>query len=245
MGIRCHCPNGHKLNVKTEQAGKIGICPKCGVRFQIPLESTRISRSQRQEASDLAENATRPAGQDAPLEMSPPNETLSAAPAAKPDAWYIQGGDGREYGPVTLGVIRNWIAEHRVAASTLVWKEGSSEKKEARNVFPEFATAPPPIPTSAPSGPVVDEMDALRRAAQHTQESSLQKKTRLNKKRNTRRDLYIVIGLTVVIMILLGILIMLLLGGGDETKNTSSPKTKATVTLVLVGSQTTPLVTFN
>ena len=31
MGIRCYCPQGHKLNVKAEQAGKIGICPKCKV----------------------------------------------------------------------------------------------------------------------------------------------------------------------------------------------------------------------
>ena len=37
MGIRCCCPNGHKLNVKAEQAGKIGVCPLCGLRFQIPF----------------------------------------------------------------------------------------------------------------------------------------------------------------------------------------------------------------
>lgn len=39
MGIRFYCPNGHKLNVKTFQAGRRGICPKCDVRFRIPLES--------------------------------------------------------------------------------------------------------------------------------------------------------------------------------------------------------------
>lgn len=37
MGIRCYCPRGHKLNVKTEQAGKMGICPVCNLRFQIPF----------------------------------------------------------------------------------------------------------------------------------------------------------------------------------------------------------------
>jgi len=41
MGIRCWCPNGHKLNIKAFQAGKRGICPYCGARFTIPLESTR------------------------------------------------------------------------------------------------------------------------------------------------------------------------------------------------------------
>jgi hypothetical protein len=40
MGIRFHCPNGHKLNVKTFLAGKRGICPHCGAKFEIPAEST-------------------------------------------------------------------------------------------------------------------------------------------------------------------------------------------------------------
>lgn len=41
MGIRFFCPRGHKLNVKAELAGKIGICPKCGEKMMIPLVSTR------------------------------------------------------------------------------------------------------------------------------------------------------------------------------------------------------------
>ncbi len=41
MGIRFYCPNGHKLNVKSELAGKVGICPKCQARMTIPTESVR------------------------------------------------------------------------------------------------------------------------------------------------------------------------------------------------------------
>src|ERR1700709_726477 len=36
MGIRVYCPNGHKLNVKAFLAGKKGICPHCGSKFEIP-----------------------------------------------------------------------------------------------------------------------------------------------------------------------------------------------------------------
>jgi len=36
MGIRFSCPNGHKLNVKTSQAGKRALCPACGVKVLIP-----------------------------------------------------------------------------------------------------------------------------------------------------------------------------------------------------------------
>lgn len=36
MGIRCSCPNGHKLHLKSFLAGKKGICPECDARFRIP-----------------------------------------------------------------------------------------------------------------------------------------------------------------------------------------------------------------
>src|SRR5437868_569833 len=39
MGIKFYCPNGHKVNVKSFLAGKKGLCPKCGVRVDIPMES--------------------------------------------------------------------------------------------------------------------------------------------------------------------------------------------------------------
>ncbi len=42
MSIEFVCPNGHKLKVKDESAGKIGLCPACKVRVQVP----------RKEASD-------------------------------------------------------------------------------------------------------------------------------------------------------------------------------------------------
>lgn len=51
MGIRFFCPNGHKLNVKAFQAGRRGICPFCGAKFQIPTEST-LQPGQRSEVVD-------------------------------------------------------------------------------------------------------------------------------------------------------------------------------------------------
>jgi hypothetical protein len=47
MGIRFFCPNGHKLNVKSFQAGRRGVCPHCGVGLDIPVESTRPSSRKR------------------------------------------------------------------------------------------------------------------------------------------------------------------------------------------------------
>ncbi len=66
MGIRFYCPNGHKLNVKAFQAGRKGICPYCGAKIQIPLQSTRqsgkASAAERQPPTEAAQAAATSAG---------------------------------------------------------------------------------------------------------------------------------------------------------------------------------------
>ena len=69
----------------------------------------------------------------------------------------IIGGDQKEYGPVTEGQLRQWIADNRVNAQTRVKVEGATEWKSLSEI-PEFAAAlkssaspPPPMPTSAPA----------------------------------------------------------------------------------------------
>ncbi len=68
----------------------------------------------------------------------------------------IVGTDGKEYGPVSADVLRQWIGQRRVIATTLVQTEGSSDWKPLSG-FPEFADAlvvSPPAPSAAPGGPV-------------------------------------------------------------------------------------------
>ena len=63
----------------------------------------------------------------------------------------IIGVDGQPYGPVNAGQIRQWIAEHRVNAQTLVWTEGAPEWK-ALGSIPELASGLKTVPpTIAPS----------------------------------------------------------------------------------------------
>jgi hypothetical protein len=52
----------------------------------------------------------------------------------------IVGADQREYGPVTAGELRQWIADGRADAQTLTQAEGSTEWKPL-GTFPEFADA--------------------------------------------------------------------------------------------------------
>lgn len=39
MGIVAICPNGHRIKVKDELAGRKGICPTCATRFRIPRKT--------------------------------------------------------------------------------------------------------------------------------------------------------------------------------------------------------------
>ena len=55
MGIKFYCPNGHKVNVKSFLAGKKGLCPKCGVRVDIPLQSVTTAPSANGDAAVVKE----------------------------------------------------------------------------------------------------------------------------------------------------------------------------------------------
>jgi hypothetical protein len=72
----------------------------------------------------------------------------------------VMGTDGKEYGPVSAEVLREWIAQRRANGQTRVQAEGSAEWK-ALSELPEFtaalanaprAVAPPPLvaPAAAP-----------------------------------------------------------------------------------------------
>ena len=58
----------------------------------------------------------------------------------------IIGTDGKIYGPVSEQQLRQWMAEGRANANTLIQPEGSADWKSISS-FPQFSgqTAPPPL----------------------------------------------------------------------------------------------------
>ncbi|HEX2476661.1 MAG TPA: hypothetical protein VHK01_18050 [Lacipirellulaceae bacterium] len=95
MGIRFSCPNGHKLNVKENLAGKRGICPACGAKFVIPSagEAGPVTGSQAGGASATAQSAAASAAAapsvvialaDAPPAPAPPIAPALAVRASAP-----------------------------------------------------------------------------------------------------------------------------------------------------------------
>jgi hypothetical protein len=89
MGIRFSCPNGHKLNVKEQLAGKRAVCPACGARFVIPTvgELTPTAGQLPEGATTAAQSAAAAstaasASVVIALADSPPNTAPALASAA-------------------------------------------------------------------------------------------------------------------------------------------------------------------
>jgi hypothetical protein len=178
MGVRFQCPNGHKLHVKAELAGKRGICPDCGVKFIVPsfsggrvAEDTgnppplKVEEGPRRRGArgGTATTAARePAiGVKTAIPSSPddsvviPNETPRPQPAAPPNshpepaAWYVRPPTGGQFGPASTEVFQQWIDEGRVAPDCWVWRTGWPDWKAGSEALALVADRPPLEPVLA------------------------------------------------------------------------------------------------
>jgi len=165
MGIRFYCPNGHKMHVKDFQAGQKGICPVCGVKMQIPLQSTRSSsrKDDAQRPPESGRSAAPPALP--PLPVGTPSAASSNSlespqppaddPLADPSGavWYVRPPSGGQYGPADGDLMRGWLSEGRIGADSLIWREGWRDWRPAKEVFREFSPplVIPDLPGTAPT----------------------------------------------------------------------------------------------
>ncbi len=156
MGIKFLCPNGHKLHVKTFLSGKRAICPKCGVRVLVPAESTRESSTDLPRADESAsaasveldESSLAEAGQTVATAAANPAKSATAAATAASDpiseapsaVWYVRPASGGQFGPASGEIMRGWINDGRVGASSLVWRAGWTEWRSAAATFPQLSS---------------------------------------------------------------------------------------------------------
>jgi hypothetical protein len=73
----------------------------------------------------------------------------------------IIGSDQKEYGPISADQLRQWIAEGRINAQTLIQSETDPSWRPLSS-FPEFAASAPP---AAPFMPPLGGMDTQARAS--------------------------------------------------------------------------------
>ncbi len=181
MGIKFSCPNGHKLNVKTFLAGKRAICPKCGARVIVPQtsegEPSGIGESPITDSALTASTSIEIVVDEtaAQLQASPATRIIEVAPqtpaaadaiAEAPGAvWYVRPATGGQFGPASADVMRSWLDDGRVSATSLVWRAGWADWQPAATVFPQLAPAPGPpgVAPMANSGgiPVLPAIDVM------------------------------------------------------------------------------------
>lgn len=174
MGIRFLCPNGHKLNVKAELAGKRGSCPECGAKILIPA------------ASPSLETTPAPASSTPAAAAPPVAQAVAAAPLG---AWHFRSPSGEQHGPLSELQLRASITGGRVTADTLLWREGWPEWRPASSVSEFLPTplvaklvpapsSPPPLSSAVPAmetaPPVASIVEAAPTATLIQNEVSIQ-----------------------------------------------------------------------
>jgi DNA-directed RNA polymerase subunit RPC12/RpoP len=176
MGVRfaCHAC-GKKLNIKEELAGKRGRCPACGLRFRIPPHDQEFSLPLEEGEGELAGASGAAAGDiDNPLLSNLDEEQQPTVKASGAEAdfdpftendfrWYVRPPGGGRYGPADGATIRQWIAEGRVTANTLLWREGWAEWRELGEFLPDAFVG---------RGPAVTQVAATTQAPTATQSAT-------------------------------------------------------------------------
>ncbi len=166
MGIKFDCKHcGQSLHVKDHLAGKRGICPHCQGKIEIPSVSEE-GGGDAGTATASVELRTAVVGTAAPQAAQPavttvhvgaatvPTNGAQAVSAKSPEGvsdaiaegphlqWYVlPPGSITKYGPAAGDMMRNWVAEGRVPADSLVWREGWPQWRPAAEVFPQLRQA--------------------------------------------------------------------------------------------------------
>jgi hypothetical protein len=230
MGIKFHCPNGHKLNVKAFLAGKKGICPKCGTKMLIPavseaglaasdddsdLEETDPSQAVKSNGSGAVSRAGAPAqtaaAPSAPAVSAAPataaiataNDPIAEAPAA---IWYVRPPTGGQYGPARGDIMRKWITEGRVSSDSLVWREGWTDWQNAGKLFPTLHESGTHAATQAVAPTVSTTMPLSAKSSQR-----IAARYETKKRDSNTMAIAILVGLGILCLILISILVFVVI----------------------------------
>ena len=181
MGIRfaCHVCGKH-LNIKADLAGKRGICPACSSRFRIPKQDAERS-TPIEEPAQVGGVLVNPQHAAQPTTSSPAvttsqtqsdahTTTTSNSPSgvtsldilvSDPNAtWYVRPPTGGQYGPASGEILKQWIAEGRVASTALLWRDGWPQWREASEALPELVQGLPSTSAPANAGAVASPASA-------------------------------------------------------------------------------------
>lgn len=237
MGIRFRCPQGHQLNVKTELAGKRGVCPQCGAKVEIPQSpaqqpspsggGSEVARAGGETQSKTPSSPSpspadggggiEPQAEVARLEAKVAKQQAAAAPqAAVEDAWYVRPPAGGQFGPASSSDFAQWIRDGRVVPEAYVWRAGWPDWRKAG----EVSDLPASIPAvAAPAAtPMVEPAAGLGTPAVIVPDrAKATPRLAVRRKRSAKRQLTVAALLLIVTIILAGVFIWVLNREPPET----------------------------
>lgn len=135
--------------------------------------------------------------------------------------WYVRPPSGGQYGPATTQMLLDWIAEKRVTADALLWREGLDSWLSARELVPEsfggspaLAISDPPPPAVAKSiNPTSDVAPNLAPAAPTAPSAKNQAAIAAKKKKQVKRQWMVLGFLATMALCLASALIVILTRG--------------------------------
>jgi hypothetical protein len=90
----------------------------------------------------------------APVVPAPPAFGIVDPIAEAPQAvWYVRPRSGGQFGPAPGDIFRQWIAQRRVTADSLVWRDGWTDWRVASEVLPQLSAKAPPAFAGMPGVP--------------------------------------------------------------------------------------------
>lgn len=148
MGIVAYCPNGHRVKVKDEFAGRKGVCPECRARFRVPRgEAARAEGAPRKASGHpvarvVSLDPAIAAGLPRAVALAPVAGALHPALAERPEAtWSVAVPGGEASAPMSAAAMQSLIDAGGLTGAELVWREGWADWVSIRLVFPECLPA--------------------------------------------------------------------------------------------------------
>jgi hypothetical protein len=174
-------------------------------------------------------------------------DPIAEAPAA---IWYVRPASGGQFGPAAGDVMRQWLAQRRVGADSMLWREGWTDWKKAALVFPALSGGVSAAASAAPnrgagpaSGFAVDDdwVEAIidtKPSAGNQAGAAVSHSRSRGKQSNT---LVIVSFILILLCILLGTVMVTVImrqGRESDSSSLSAPPARATIQLAASESDT-------
>jgi hypothetical protein len=193
---------------------------------QAPAKADLSKTDQHAAAPQIAtgKTATRIATNTKPLASPPASEPVAMPASLLPllDArWFVRPPSGNQYGPATTQMLLDWIAEKRVTADALLWRDGLDTWFSARELIPEpfggesnaSTKSPQDIPPPAVARPTTSSQKPVEAIAVPSGQATNKAAIAMKKKKQLKQQ-WMVLGLLATMALCLVIALIVILTRG-------------------------------